>query len=263
VPIQAFLDESGGAGQSQHFVLAGFIGEAEKWAAFSDDWRAACEKEPAVSPFKMREAANFRGAFAGWSAAARDRRVRELADILAGYRFTSFHAITEIASFQRTIAGGVRRPWAQPYVYSFQFAVMGIAYEMLERGHTERIEVIFDEQVIFAPRALRWYELIKGVADDDVKAIMPIQPLFRSDAEFLPLQAADMLAWLYRKDVGEEAHSFGWLAAIFNSMNLSEHSQYVDDERMTFQVTMSRDPTLAARAIEKIENAAARGEISL
>ena len=40
---------------------------------------------------------------------------------------------------------------------------------------------------------------------------MPVEPLFRDDKEFLPLQAADLLAWVSRRDAVGDPHSFGWL----------------------------------------------------
>lgn len=258
MPIQAFIDDSGGVGQTNHFVLAGYIGQAEDWAAFSDEWRAICDREPKTMPFKMWEAAHLVGAFAGWSVEARDQRVRALAEIIVRYPFTTFHCITDLEGFSKTIPEAVQKRMAQPYVFAFQMTIMGVAYELLERGQTERFEIIFDEQVIFGPRAVEWYQLIKVLADDDVGAIMPVQPMFKSDDEVMPLQAADLLAWMFRRDVDDEPHSFGWLGRLFNSMHLSEHSQFVDEERMIFQVEMSMDSTFADDANRKILGAQER-----
>ena len=258
MPIQAFIDDSGGVGQTGHFVLAGYIGHVEDWAAFSDEWRAICERGPKTMPFKMRDAVHFAGAFAGWPVEARDQRVRELAETIVRYPFTTFHCITDLEGFSKTIPEAVQKRMAQPYVFAFQMTIMGVAYELLERGQTERFEIIFDEQVIFGPRALKWYELIKALADDDVGAIMPLQPMFQSDDAVMPLQAADLLAWMFRRDVDDEPHSFGWLGRLFNAMHLSDHSQFVDEERMRFQVTMSMDPAFADDAVSKILEAQER-----
>ena len=84
-----------------------------------------------------------------------------------------------------------------PYFFPFQMTICAIGYELAVLGHREPFEIFFDEHVIFGPRAKAWYPVIRAaVPDDDVRAIMPVEPLFRSDLEVLPLQASDMTAWL-------------------------------------------------------------------
>src|SRR5947209_6090015 len=63
LPIQAYIDDSGGIGHADAFVLAGFIADAQAWLAFSEEWQACLATSPAISRFKMREAANRRGSF--------------------------------------------------------------------------------------------------------------------------------------------------------------------------------------------------------
>jgi hypothetical protein len=67
MPVQAFVDESGGKGQGRYFVMAGLIAHSDHCRIFSDAWQACLSTEPTIAYFKMREAAGLTGQFYGWS----------------------------------------------------------------------------------------------------------------------------------------------------------------------------------------------------
>ncbi len=71
---------------------------------------------------------------------------------------------------------------------------------------------------------------------------MPTDPVFRSDDDFLPIQAADLFAWIVRKKHDNTEYvKFDWL---FNEelmhVELSEYAQYYDRPRMESVVNESR-----------------------
>ena len=72
MPVQAFVDDSGGKGHGTHFVLAGLIADAENWAQFSDAWHLCLGQDPAIAYFKMREATGLSGQFHRFSKPRRD-----------------------------------------------------------------------------------------------------------------------------------------------------------------------------------------------
>src|SRR5665213_561253 len=53
--LTAFIDESGKS-EEPVFVMAGYIGRAEEWAAFNDEWRTVLDKPPRLDSFHMTEA---------------------------------------------------------------------------------------------------------------------------------------------------------------------------------------------------------------
>src|ERR1700730_15824407 len=57
------------------------------------------------------------------------------------------------------------------------------------------------------------YPVVKAFAEDSIRAVMPVEPLFRSDFDVLPLQAADLLAWMVRqrKSAESDEFPFSWL----------------------------------------------------
>src|SRR5262245_15297177 len=81
MPIQAFVDDSGGKGHSRHFVMAGLVGHSEGWAVFADEWRRCLQESPAIATFKMQQAAALKGQFFGFSKEERDEKLRKLARI--------------------------------------------------------------------------------------------------------------------------------------------------------------------------------------
>jgi hypothetical protein len=82
VPLQAWIDDSGGLGQGPVFVFAGFIGAAEAWDGFSERWRARLNEHPGVRYFKMQEAHKLTGQFSGWTRAKAAAKVERLTDAL-------------------------------------------------------------------------------------------------------------------------------------------------------------------------------------
>jgi len=260
MPTQAWIDESGIDGAGPIVVFAGFIGEAEQWAHFADEWRSALDGPPKIHTFKMKEAAARRGEFAGWSVEARNELLLRLVGVIGHYPFTAIHTMMDVAGHREALKGPLKevgKAMRSLYFWPFQVTIMAVTYELMENNHTARFEIIFDENNIFGPRAKRWYPIVRASAislDPDAKPLMPIEPLFKSDTEFMPLQAADMLAWLLRQVAQMRPTQFDWLVAeLGRSTPLSDHSQFISRERLEYQVSLSKDPAFATRVIQLID----------
>jgi hypothetical protein len=116
---------------------------------------------------------------------------------------------------------------------------MAACFTLWDQGWRERFEIIFDENVIFGPRAKLWYPAIRDVVrmrEPEAHSIMPVEPMFKVDEEFLPLQASDLFAWCIRAgtNIGTSGERpFEWLLPELNRVYQSEYSQYYDEERLT------------------------------
>jgi hypothetical protein len=253
VPIQAFVDESGGIGQSRHFVMAGLIGHSEDWAVFSDEWRACLDAPPRISAFKMKDAASCSGQFYGFSEGQRDAKLTSLAKVINRHALYCSHSAIDLEAHAGLWAS-LPKPQCEPYFWPFHNTVMATCFELWDRGWRERFEIIFDEQVIFGPRAKAWYPAIRETVtmqNPDEGSIMPVDPVFRTDDEFLPLQAADLFAWCWRKgtDIGPEGERpFEWLLPYLSNVFLTPHSQYYDRERMQSVLKLSEKAAEELRA---------------
>lgn len=235
MPIQAFVDDSGGKGHSRHFVLVGLIGHAESWAEFSDEWSSWLRQAPAITIFKMKDAAGCSGQFRGMTEKQRGDKLRMLARIINRHAKIVTHSMIDLDAHADTWAHQPK-PHCEPYFWPYQNTIMAICHTLWDAGWRERFEIIYDEQVIFGPRAKLWYPVIKvlmGKVYPEQSTILSINPMFKSDDEFLPIQAADMFAWCMRKATDDQDHiSFEWLLEELGNVKQTDYSQYYDLERM-------------------------------
>src|SRR5438132_229870 len=63
VMIQAWVDDSGGKGQTEHQIFASVAMAAEQWAEFSDQWAEALAGPVPIHFFKFDHALNRTHAF--------------------------------------------------------------------------------------------------------------------------------------------------------------------------------------------------------
>ena len=244
MPVQAFVDESGGKGQGGHLVLCALVSNSERWADFSDEWRMCLNTSPALRRFKMKDAAGLTGDFFGWQPDARDKKLRELARIINRHAEFLVYCAVDLKGHEKVHATNLPKPLNEPYFWPFHIIIMSICLDLWDLGWRERFEIIFDEEVIFGPRAKAWYPVIKRVVqirEPEAHSIMPIDPLFRSDDEFRPIQAADLFAWCIRRNTNNpEMPVFEWLLEEMQNVSLSDYSNYYDEERMSDVLQESR-----------------------
>lgn len=91
-------------------------------------------------------------------------------------------------------------------------------------------------------------ELLATREDQDQQAlaeILPSHPSFKNDQAFSPLQAADMLAWLFRTAFSGQRTRFKWIATeLMPSIALSEYAGVFTEERMKYQLALTSDLVL-------------------
>lgn len=236
MPVQAFVDDSGGKGQSRHFVLAGLVSDSERWASFSQEWKRCLDQHPRIAIFKMREAASRTGAFHRFTEEQRDNRLRSLAQIINRYAEFAIWTGIDLDAHSQTWAT-LEKPKSEVYFWPFHTLILGTCFDLWEECKwREPFEIIFDEQLIFGERARKWYPLMREIVRikyPEEFAILPVEPMFRKDDEQLPIQAADLWAWCLRKNTDDPtAKSFEWLREEMPNVSQSNYCNYYDLERM-------------------------------
>ena len=215
--IQAFLDDSGTKGTHPIFTFAGFIGRAEVWAQFSEEWSTWLNTPPKIEYLKMAEAAKLKGQFQHFDATQRNDKLKECVAIIKRHLPQwAIHVTVDIGEWWRVIAPDTPKMLSDPYFMAFWGILLGVCCEMLDTKVPERFEVVFDEHSIFRPRINLWYlfvqDMLRELHDEALARIMPPSPLFRDDKEFVPLQASDVLAWLFRHASSGQRTEFEWIA---------------------------------------------------
>jgi hypothetical protein len=203
--LRAFTDDSAAQAGDRRLFLAGYLHRADAWAAFSDSWHAELNAWPPIEYLKASEANHLSGQFdrkKGWDEAKRDAKIGILAAILDHYRPFSFEFSINRKIFEDELKPQSPYGLGRPHFQMCFAVVAGIARYAAREGVNTPIEFIFDEQEgVDADIALFFPQLKKGLP---VKAQNLIEgiPLFKSDRDkrYMPLQAADLLAWHLRRE---------------------------------------------------------------
>lgn len=226
--LQVFVDDSGGKGQPTPAVLAGLLTTAEEWLSFSEDWNAVLGRAPKIALFKMSEAAGLGGRFYKLRGheAERDAKLRELATVVTLHHPTVLRASIDLDAFTQTVTQWTVPPLSEPYFHLFYGMIWRVALQLVSCHHTERFEIIFDRQIMYEQKVKLWYpvfcDLVERLAKEigpasvwaGARRILPVEPVFRTDDEFMPLQCADLFAWLLRQELIGGTQEFAWLRAL-------------------------------------------------
>ena len=204
--LEAYIDDSG-RGQGSVFVLAGLVSSAERWASFAEEWQAIlddpCEDgRRKLAYFKCFEAMGLQKQFDGWTEEERDSCLLRLVPIVERAVIRRLHISIPMKHFNAIVKNRISRDLDNPYLLAF-WSVMSRWWFMTEeevRDLREPIDFIFDEQQGRERReAERGYTLFRSKTPLEYRPLIGKAPIFRDDKQFLPLQAADLLAWHTRK----------------------------------------------------------------
>lgn len=260
--MQAWIDDSGAKGQGGYLTLAGFIGTAEVWAAFSDEWKRELDASPPLKFLSTSDAALLGGLFRGWPAWKRDAKLRRLLQIVNRFPLTLIYSSLDLAVHEEMFpkgkhprkGPGVRRAntlLRQPYGWCFISICTAVLRDLRHRGLRDRFELMFDEQKIMAPRLKDWYPVVLQALEPDERAMMPMEPLFRDDQEFMPLQIADFVAWMIRTEHCGEDHALRQVAKELH-ISQSPYCQRFTREKIIQLQQQDRDPALQEPDFEKM-----------
>jgi hypothetical protein len=190
--FKAYIDGSG-TGNPDLLVLAGYVAPSGVWADFSRDWQKRLS-ELKLDCFKMHEMAG-RPEFAGYL-----------------YRTIEEHKITAAIScavrtkeLRKAVA---EFPWpsdlvrpeglTNPYYFGFKAITDMLSQYQGDLGIDEPVDFYFDNQSEKANLSGIW-PMLKLSSAPQFRKNMGSEPVFMSDDDTPPLQAADLYAWWVRK----------------------------------------------------------------
>ncbi|MGD0910142.1 MAG: DUF3800 domain-containing protein [Candidatus Acidiferrales bacterium] len=244
VILQAFIDDSGSADNDPVFALGGFVAPVDRWNQFWSEWSTRLREPRRIQYCKMREAMGFKREFAGWNQRERDAKLIRLSSIIPDFvQFSVSASLTRI-EYDAILKQHIDAQYQSPYF----FLAIGIilrALAELRDTKDKKIDFIFDRQSNLEMR-------LQGIFCNRLKMLFPsLGNCFHlDDKEVLPLQAADMNAWITREYDGLIARP-------------TVIAQYLSDvrpanvkiDRATFEkfiMAQSESPELQSAAIEGI-----------
>ena len=217
VPTTAFVDDSGGKGQGHVLVLAAVSGDAEMWAEFSNEWEKRLRSSPRIEYFKMSEATGLSGEFLHVRPEAAKEKVQLLASLIDRLPIRATYSVVHLRSFEmlitRRLADGSRDAFREPYLWALHHLATALAADALERGEHHQIEMIVDNHDQMKGPAKAFYGALRDAlvaSQPELRMVLPADLWFRDDRDFLPLQAADMLAGEWRR-AAEGVDTGPWL----------------------------------------------------
>lgn len=207
--LQMFVDETGFDGESPCYVLGGIVSTPDRWTRFSDEWKQVLEMPSPVRVdyLKASEAVSFKGQFFGVSSESRDQKLRNLSRVMHEYALTAVTYILPVELYSR-YKSEYPEYLRDVSTYAFMFYQFLRAwmenYEKLGfAGH--KMEFIFDENQIDEGWIIEQWNLFMVVEriPARLKKLIYSKPIFRDDKKTLPLQAADLVAFVGRKNYME------------------------------------------------------------
>jgi len=184
------------------FVLGGYIANAETWAKLTDDWQTELDAAPRLAYVKFIEGVKRTpsGAFYRWKPHDALAKLAKFRAIIEKYDLAAFSLSFRVDHLTETHAA-VPKKWLNPYYSAVVLLIPELARALPDLGlPRERLDIIFDEQVMEQGHIMwAWTGVrdVKKLDPPDILEILQSPPIWRSDNDVLPLQAADMQAtWI-------------------------------------------------------------------
>jgi uncharacterized C2H2 Zn-finger protein len=267
--LQAYVDDSKQL-HGKNIFMAGFVSSAENWLHFSDAWDAELKAYPSIEYFKCSEWKAKRKQFRNFGKLDREIKASRLCEVINDHSLWSFQISVNEKDVRQVFDDSVPYGIRTPYFLLFMGVVVGLARYQLEMGNDSPIDVIFDEQNQIQRLVSAIYGGLKEMQPNALQGVMGGQPVFRSDRDVLPLQAADLLAWHAQKFTRDgEIHPKGFIAEnVFRSnKHFYQHIDRSNIESMHSQLlTLPNAKKLSkknewAKTMREIENLIAGGVI--
>ncbi len=198
--LKAFIDDSGSGGDSPWYVLAGYVGTVEAWDAFEGPWSEVLDGPPKLEYFKASEAESLRsdGQWAGVSKGERNRRLDLFINVIGKFATRAFHARVMQTDYNEVIKHYVPAKWDNAYFFLFIGFMAAATSIEKHAGSGQPIEFVFDsaDKKRIQNPSLQLYDQCAylpqfGGRVDNIH--------YEDEKKFLPLQAADLLAWQIRR----------------------------------------------------------------
>ena len=196
--LKAFIDDSGSGGDSAHYVLAGYMGTVDGWSLFDQGWLDVLHAAPYIQYFKSSEAESLRpdGQWKGVTKDQRNAKIDALIKVIGACTRRSVCARMRQKDYDDIVKGNVPTMWDSPYYILFTTIVTAcINIERLD-GDFEEVDFVFDQD---EQHKRQFSLMLPPVSRMDSLYGKFVGAVRKDDQEFLPLQAADLLAWQTRR----------------------------------------------------------------
>lgn len=188
--LKAYLDESGVHDGSPVLTVAAYTAKPKTWRDWTRTWNAA--KRP-IRVYHAADAANLSGEFEGWEKPAMNALAARLLPVIADAEIAGVVAGIHLGEFEKATKDrpDLRGLIGHPYGACFHWLVGQIVRLQNKLGSAERIAFVHENND-HQGHALESFDWIKQNVNFGDRAI---SLSFGTKADYVPLQAADILAY--------------------------------------------------------------------
>lgn len=188
--IKVYMDESGTHDASPYLTVGAYAAQPKQWRKFTAGWNAA--KKP-VNVFHSSDCQALKGEFLGWSEDQRNAFVAKLLPVIRENIPLGVVIGIDIDEFRKQVAPypDLMAHFAHPYASCFHWVVSTLIGYVEEAGSNERL-AFFHENNDYEGQAQAAFSYI---SEHRKTHRAPISLTFGTKADYVPLQAADVLAY--------------------------------------------------------------------
>src|SRR5277367_3534352 len=204
--FQAFFDESADDPREQALIMAGWVSDVTTWRSFTAAWKRVLDAAPRIDYFKHHEAMSLSEQFEGWLPLDRDKKLRELTQVVCAHRL-AYGVVTtfEHDSYKSLIKGWIppqRQLKAIPFIKSpypicFHTTIASVLQQQVSRGTTEQVDFVFDSRTDALKKCISQFRKAKPKIRTQAIKDIAGNASAADDKAVLPLQTADLLAGQY------------------------------------------------------------------
>jgi Protein of unknown function (DUF3800) len=211
-------DKTGLAPGSEVTAVAGYVARKRDWEIVSRRWKTALRKY-GVEVFHMSDYWRKKPPYDKWTDAKRKRFLRTLIKIARDNTWFAIGGMVSSKDFADLAMPGLKGVGDRPLDHAYHFCLQMFFVRFMEhlkadidrrfekQRFKEQVAFIFDQQQQFAPVALAGFQAIKDAIDpDNHLGTMS----FGSKDKYIPLQAADLLAFYARRILTHQMQRKSW-----------------------------------------------------
>jgi hypothetical protein len=206
--LQAYIDDSK-QDVPGLYVLAGYVADKSKWLDLEREWNELLAGPPRLTHLKTSDmylTRNWKSVFYGWTREEVDARVLRLATTINKYVVASVQTVVRKDDYTNILSGlpNDDPPMNGPYPFLCFSIIQGLVSRLEDMGFTDKVEFCFDIQPDEKMETLRGlFEMAKPMYQGWLGKRIAGELRFEDDEEVIPLQAADLMAWHFRRNLAE------------------------------------------------------------
>jgi len=196
--LKAFIDDSGSGGDSEWYVLTGYLGTVDGWISFDEQWKQILSEHPQLEYFKSSEAESLRSdaQWANVTKEQRDGKIDRLIEVIGRCSRRAICARMRQRVYDELVKGQIPPAWDSPYYLLFPSVIgASINIERLDGG-SDSVDFVFDSDKKHNKRLKRMLPSLLPMRSYYGSVVNVI---YQDEKKCLPLQAADLLAWQIRR----------------------------------------------------------------